>query len=103
MYTFQETKSGLSNEGKDIVEIKLWGLYLLITPGDLYNEIIESSIDRGPVEKNPQKPGRITFRFSTKAWESRVKKLLYNNRIPVIVKSSIVNSHGFGGSHQFIS
>lgn len=92
MHNYLETESGLSNEKKDIVEIKLWGLYLLINPGNLYSEIIESSLDRGPVEKNPQNPGRVTFRFSTKAWESRVKKILYNNRIPVIMKSSMTCS-----------
>ena len=85
MHNNRETMSGLSSEKKDIVEIKLWGLYLLINPGNFYNEIIESSLDRGPVEKNPQNPGRITLRFRAKEWESRVKKIFYNNRIPVIV------------------
>ena len=98
MHNNHQTASGLSSEKKDIVEIKLWGLYLLINSGNLYNQILESSLDRGPVEKNPQKPGRITFRFSANEWESRVKKLLYNNRIPVIVKSSLTYSN-----HQFIS
>jgi hypothetical protein len=77
----------LKQEKLEIVEIKLWGLYLLLNRNDLYNEIIESSLDHGPVEKNPQKPGRITFRFSTKAWESKVKKLLYSYRVPVIVNA----------------
>ncbi|HEY0743505.1 MAG TPA: hypothetical protein VGD40_18685 [Chryseosolibacter sp.] len=81
------SSTSLANEAKDIVEIKLWGLYLLIKSTALYNEIIESSLDHGPVEKNPQKPGRITFRFSAKAWETKVKKLLYANRIPVIVNN----------------
>lgn len=90
MQYFTETSASLSNEAQDIVEIKLWGLYLLINPGsNLYNQMIESSLDRGPVEKNPQKPGRITFRFSGKEWECKIKKLLYANRIPVIVKSSL--------------
>jgi hypothetical protein len=71
------------------VEIKLWGLYLLINQNNLYSEMIDASLDRGPVEKNPQKPGRITFRFSARAWESKIKKLLYTYRIPVIVNDPI--------------
>lgn len=89
MKYFTETPGTLSNEAQDIVEIKLWSLYLLSSPGSLYNQVIESSIDRGPVEKNPQKPGRITFRFSVDEWEGKIKKLLYVNRIPVIVKYSL--------------
>jgi hypothetical protein len=97
-----ESIPGLSNEKQDIVEIKLWGLYLLINPGNLYNQIIESSLDHGPVEKNPQKPGRITFRFKVKEWESRIKKLLYNNRIPVIVKSSEGYVQSFDSRHRLV-
>lgn len=78
----------LKTEGQEIIEIKLWGLYLLINRVDVYHEMIESSIDHGPVEKNPQKPGRITFRFSAKSWESKIKKLLYSCRIPVVINSS---------------
>jgi len=89
MQYFGESSASLNHETADVVEIKLWGLYLLINPATLYNEIIESSLDHGPVEKNPQKPGRVTFRFSAKAWEGKIKKLLYSNRIPVIVQSSL--------------
>lgn len=76
----------------EIVEIKLWGLYLLMTPVHLYNEIIQFSLDQGPVEKNPQTPGRITLRFKANEWEQRIKKLLYHNRIPVMVKSATTYS-----------
>jgi hypothetical protein len=87
MNSINHTSTILGSETQDIVEIKLWGLYLLIKSTTLYNEIIESSLDHGPVEKNPQKPGRITFRFSAKDWETKVKKLLYVNRIPVIANN----------------
>jgi hypothetical protein len=73
----------------EIVEIQLWGLYLLINHADLYREMIGSSLDSGPVEKNPQAPGRVTFRFDVTAWESKIKKLLYAHRVPVIMKSEM--------------
>lgn len=79
------------SENQEIVEVKLWGLYLLMGQPNLYSEIIDSSLDRGPVEKNPQKPGRITFRFDARSWESKIKKLLYANRVPVILKSQDVH------------
>jgi hypothetical protein len=77
----------LRTEEQEIIEIKLWGLYLFINRVDVYHEMIESSLDHGPVEKNPQKPGRITFRFSAKAWETKIKKLLYSCRIPVVINA----------------
>ena len=73
---------------QEIVEIKLWGLYLLINRPDLSNEMIQCSLDNGPVEKNPQTAGRITFRFNASEWESKIKRLLYVHRVPVIIKSN---------------
>ncbi|MBT1701004.1 hypothetical protein KK083_29190 [Fulvivirgaceae bacterium PWU4] len=90
MQYFTEAPVSLKADMQDeIIEIKLWGLYLLSTRASIYNEILEASLDHGPVEKNPQKPGRITFRFKVKEWESKIKKLLYLHRIPVIVTSNV--------------
>jgi hypothetical protein len=95
------TSPSFAAETKEIVEIKLWGLYLLIKSSTLYNEIIESSLDHGPVEKNPQKPGRITFRFSAKEWESKIKKLLYVNRIPVVINDPF--AHKFSSTQRLVA
>lgn len=95
------TSASFGAETKEIVEIKLWGLYLLIKSTSLYNEIVESSLDHGPVEKNPQKPGRITFRFSAKEWESKIKKLLYVNRIPVIINDPF--AHKFSSTQRLVA
>lgn len=94
------TSTTIAPDGKEVVEIKLWGLYLLIKSTTLYNEIIESSLDHGPVEKNPQKPGRITFRFSAKDWETKVKQLLYVNRIPVIANNAF--THKFSTTQRLV-
>lgn len=100
MNSVENTTTHARNESQDIVEIKLWGLYLLINRTSLYNEMIEASLDNGPVEKNPQTPGRITFRFSAKTWESKIKKLLYSNRIPVIVNFFMPHKFQSGGSRR---
>jgi hypothetical protein len=103
MQSVTQMHSALKHERQEIVEIKLWGLYLLINHNNLYNEIIESSLDHGPVEKNPQKPGRITFRFSTRAWESRIKKLLYSYRIPVIANDPMNQRFNSESRQQIIA
>ncbi|HEY0655802.1 MAG TPA: hypothetical protein VGD65_21855 [Chryseosolibacter sp.] len=94
------SSASLGPETKGIVEIKLWGLYLLIKSTALYNQIIESSLDHGPVEKNPQKPGRITFRFSAKEWETKIKNLLYVNRIPVVINDPF--AHKFSSTQRLV-
>jgi hypothetical protein len=90
-------------EGKEIVEIRMWSLYLLTNTSSVYNSILESSIDHGPVEKNPHKPGRITFRFSAREWEGKIKKLLYANRIPVIVKADSVMRYSFSKHQRLVA
>src|SRR5262245_18427508 len=100
MQSYSESAQAISKENPEIVEIKLWGLYLLLNPGNLYNQMIESSLDHGPVEKNPQKPGRITFRFNVREWEGKIKKLLYSNRVPVVVKSSVAHYSASFVNHQ---
>jgi hypothetical protein len=103
MNTLENTTSSLRKESQDVIEIKLWGLYLLINRTSLYNEMIEASLDNGPVEKNPQTPGRITFRFSAKTWETKIKKLLYSNRIPVIVNSFMPHKFQSGSRHRMVA
>ncbi len=89
MQQSSNTNSALLNEPGQIVEIKLWSLYLFINRGSLYGEMVESSLDQGPVEKNPHYQGRVTFRFSVKSWEGKIKRLLYDHRVPVVLKSPV--------------
>jgi hypothetical protein len=78
--------NGVHFEDKHIVEIKLWSLYLLQNYAPLYSQVIEASLDRGPVEKTPQATtGKITLRFTESTWKNQIKKLLYSYRIPVVV------------------
>jgi hypothetical protein len=103
MNSLDNNHSPLRHDAQEVVEIKLWGLYLLINRTSLYNEMIEASLDHGPVEKNPQTPGRITFRFNAKEWESRIKKLLYSNRIPVIVNFFMPHKFQPTGSRRLVA
>jgi hypothetical protein len=72
---------------QEIVEIKLWEIYLLNHPANLYRILTEFSVDDAPAENDPE-TGRVVFRFIARDWEYQVKPLLYQHRIPVIVRSN---------------
>jgi hypothetical protein len=103
MQSFLNPVISSSNDGKEIVEIKMWSLYLLTNASNVYNSILEASIDHGPVEKNPHKPGRVTFRFSSKEWEEKIKKLLYANRIPVVMSKNPPVAYSFSKHQRLVA
>jgi hypothetical protein len=74
---------------QEIVEVKFWEIYLLNNRANLYKFLAESSIDSGPVEQRQYEPGRVSYRFFTSVWQSKVKPLLLENRIPVVLKTSL--------------
>lgn len=87
MQTLTDMPGGYTETRQDIVEIKLWEVYLLYNRSNLYRTLAAYSIDNGPVEKDHQE-GRISFRFMVFDWERSVKQLLYDNRIPVVLTSN---------------
>lgn len=84
---FINTPAGVTRKHQEIVEIKLWEIYLVINRADVSKRLIEASIDNGPVEKDSHEEGRVSFRFYAKDWEN-IKHLLYEHRIPVVVQSN---------------
>ena len=73
----------------DIIEIKLWEIFLT-DPADLRTTLVASAIGNAPL-KNDHQLGRVTFRFDSSHWQ-HVKHLLYQNRIPVIVRSGLLQA-----------
>ena len=88
MQTLSDTPAGLKDSRQEIIEIKLWEVYLLYNRRNLYNTLSTYSLDNGPVEKDHQEEGRVSFRFMAYDWDRTIKQLLYDNRIPVIVQSN---------------
>ena len=88
MQTITDTPAGLKESSPETVEIKLWEVYLLYNRRNLYKTLSTYSLDNGPVEKDQQEEGRVSFRFMTYDWERTIKQLLYDNRIPVIIQSN---------------
>jgi hypothetical protein len=94
--------AGFKESRQEIVEIKLWEVYLLYNRSNLYNTLSTYSLDNGPVEKGQQEPGRVSFRFMGYDWERTVKQLLYDNRIPVIVQSNTFDAVKARGKHEAV-
>ena len=88
MQTITDTPAGLKESSPETVEIKLWEVYLLYNRRNLYKTLSTYSLDNGPVEKDQQEEGGVTFRFMSFYWERTIKQLLYDNRIPVIIQSN---------------
>ena len=88
MQNIIDRPAGYKDSRQEIVEIKLWEIYLLYNRHNLYNTLSTYSLDNGPVEKDQQEEGRVSFRFMVYDWDRTVKQLLYDNRIPVIIQSN---------------
>jgi len=84
------TPVGIISDAQEIIEIKLWEAYLLHHRSNLHIALNQFSIDHGPVENAQHEPGRIVYRFRASDWENDVKHLLYENRIPVVVKPAVL-------------
>jgi hypothetical protein len=103
MQTIADTPAGYNEDRQEIVEIKLWEVYLLYNRQNLYNILSTYSIDNGPVEKDQQEDGRVSFRFMAYDWDRTVKQLLYDNRIPVIIQSNALAAVKARGGHETIA
>lgn len=92
--------AGYKESLQEIVEIKLWEVYLLYNRSNLHATLSTYSLDNGPVEKDQQEAGRVSFRFMNYDWDRTIKQLLYDNRIPVIVESNTLTAVKARGRHQ---
>jgi hypothetical protein len=85
------TPVGVISDAEEVIEIKLWEAYLLHHRSNLHVTLNQFSIDHGPVENGQHEPGRIVYRFRAEDWENDIKRLLYENRIPVVVKPKVLH------------
>jgi hypothetical protein len=90
MQRFTDTPAGYRESRQEIIEIKLWEVYLQNSRRNLYEVLSTYSLDNGPVEKDHHEEGRVFFRFLSFDWDRTVRQLLYDNRIPVIVQSNVL-------------
>lgn len=102
MQAITNAPAGYKDSRQEIVEIKLWEVYLLYSRRNLYNTLSTYSLDNGPVEKDHQDEGRVSFRFMTYDWERTIKQLLYDNRIPVILQSNTLAAVKVKGSRDAV-
>lgn len=83
----QLTESLRAPKQDEIVVIKLWEIYLLYHPANLYKVLTDLSMDNGPSDDHSLN-GRVVFRFARKNWEEEIKNLLYEFRIPIVIQSN---------------
>lgn len=102
MQAITDAPAGYKDSRQEIVEIKLWEVYLLYSRRNLYNTLSTYSLDNGPVEKDHQDEGRVSFRFMAYDWERTIKQLLYENRIPVILQSNTLAAVKAKGSRDAV-
>lgn len=100
MQTITDTPADYTEHRQEIVEIKLWEVYLLYNRQNLYKTLSTYSLDNGPVEKDHQEEGRVSFRFTSFDWDRTIKQLLYDNRIPVIIQSNALAAVKARGIHE---
>ncbi|HYF69576.1 MAG TPA: hypothetical protein VD884_15630 [Ohtaekwangia sp.] len=82
-----QTNTRFVHPQQEAVVIKLWEIYLLYHPANLYKTLTDKSVDHGP-RPDERLSGRIIFRFATETWENDIKHLLYEYRIPVSIQSN---------------
>jgi hypothetical protein len=71
----------------EVIVVKLWEVYLRDQSRNLFTDLCHLSMDHGPFSNYHSKE-RLTFRFKRQMWKERVKGLLYENRVPVVIKSN---------------
>jgi hypothetical protein len=94
------TPIGIISDSHEIIEIKLWEAYLLNDRNNIHKALNQFSIDRGPVESVQHEPGRIVYRFLASDWENDIKQILYENRIPVVIKPTVLHDALPGKRHS---
>ncbi len=68
------------------VTVKLWEAYLRYNNAHLYRILSDLCLEEATTEQEHQSE-RVTFRFSRRLWEGKVKQILEENRIPVTLRS----------------
>lgn len=86
------TPAGIISDAQQIIEIKLWEAYLLNDRHNILQSLNAYSIGHGPVEDVQHAPGRISYRFQAGDWETYIKPMLYDNRIPVVINPAALSA-----------
>lgn len=73
----------------EVIEIRL-GENFLTYHANLRAVLVANALGYAPL-KNDHHSGRVTFRFDTTSWR-HVKHLLYENRIPLVVRSGFLQA-----------
>lgn len=71
---------------QEIIEIKIWDVFLLHQRNNLNALLNQYAVDHGPVHREVYEPGRVVYRFYARDYERSVKPELFEKRIPIVEK-----------------
>ncbi len=80
---------GFQETADEVVEVKVWEVFLLYNRHNIYRTLSTYSLDNGPVDNDATDLATVTFRFTAYDWFNTLKKLLRDHNIPVIRESNV--------------
>jgi hypothetical protein len=84
MKYMNDQPSGLRVVEEGIVEVKLWGAFLLHNRHNVYSTLSTYDLDNGPEDLKDHDLSMAIFHFTTWDWNNTLKRLLAKHNIPVI-------------------
>src|SRR5687768_9368902 len=66
---------------QEIVEVRLWEIYLIRSRNNLYKTLSEYSLDKGPIQKFDDSD-RLSFRFMRYDWDKTIQSLMAAQGVP---------------------
>jgi CheY-like chemotaxis protein len=82
MQKINDGPSGVERSLQEVVEVKLWEVYLTRSRNNLSKKLSGYALDNGPLKKNLLEDERISFRFMKYDWDKTIQPLLISNTVP---------------------
>jgi CheY-like chemotaxis protein len=80
MPRIDDTPSGLKRTTQEVVEIRLWDIYLVRNRNNLYHTLSKFALDIAHL--NPIGIEKVTFRFLQCDWDNNIQPMLTSQSIP---------------------
>jgi CheY-like chemotaxis protein len=82
MHRITDIPSGLRRPLQDVIEVRLWEIYLLHNRKNLYDTLCAYSLDKGPVGNDLSASKQLSFRFMLFDWDRTIELMLAIRSIP---------------------
>jgi CheY-like chemotaxis protein len=82
MHRITDIPSGLRRPLQDVIEVRLWEIYLLHNRKNLYETLCTYSLDKGPLATDLSESKQLSFRFMLFDWARTIELMLAIHSIP---------------------